>query len=135
MSKREQVIYKQFKRLNHQGWNIKHKGNHVHFNGGSETTHHRVAKTVAASVCIDEGYRVASEVECPEGEADILAYGLEDRYPIVIELENDLSERVAKQKRRQYDVGDIREIYIIDLDNAPDDPDKLYEHIQETTGL
>ncbi|ELY91439.1 hypothetical protein [Natrialba taiwanensis] len=135
MSKRTKTIYRQYQRLNHQGWEIDGVENCVKFNGGSETTAHRVAKTVAASVCIDVGYRVRSEVECPSGDADILAFGLEDRRPIVVELENDLSEDVAERKREQYNVGDVSEVWIIDLDNAPVMPDELYTHIAYETGL
>lgn len=135
-SKRTSEIYSQKNRLNHQGWNIDSVRSSVEFNGGSETLHHRIAKTVAASVCIDSGYRVASECCTDQGdEADILAYGLEDRRPVVIELENGLTEDVETRKRKQYSVGDVRECYIIDLDAAPSDPDDLYTHIAEQTGL
>ena len=135
MSKRSQEIYKQYRRLNNLGWNIPHTTNHVHFNGGSEKLSHQVAKVVAANVCLNADYRVASEVETDQGdEADILAYGHESRRPIVIEVENGLTEDTREKKREQYDIG-VREVFIIDLDNAPSDPDELREHIKDKTGL
>jgi len=134
--KRTSEIYRQKSRLEYQGWDIGGVTSSVEFNGGSETLHHRVAKTVAASVCIDAGYRVRSEVVTEAGdEADILAFGLEDRRPIVVELENSLTNEVAAIKREQYTIGDVRETYIIDLDDAPSHPDSLYEHIAEQVGL
>lgn len=134
--RRTKEIYRQKSRLEYQGWDIDGVENCVRFNGGSETLYHVTAKCVAAKVCIDAGYRVASEVETDDGaEADILAYGLEDRRPIVIELENSLTDEVAELKREQYDVGDVREIFVIDLDSAPSHPDSLYQHIGEQTGL
>jgi hypothetical protein len=136
MTKRQSEIYRQKNRLNHQGWNIEDTTNALRFNGGSETLNHVTSKCVAAKVAIDAGYRVQSEVQTENGdECDILAFGLEDRRPVVIELENGLTEGVAERKRRQYTIGDVRECYIIDLDNAPSHPDSLYEHIAEQTGL
>jgi len=134
-SKRQSEIYRQKNRLNHQGWNIEDTTNAVRFNGGSETLHHVTSKCVAAKVAIDAGYRVQSEVECPNGEADILAFGLEDRYPIVIELERDFDIEVQQKKLEQYNVGDVAEVWVIDLDEAPSHPDSLYEHIAEQVGL
>ncbi len=135
-SKRQSEIYRQKSRLEYQGWDIGGVTSSVEFNGGSETLHHRVAKTVAASVCIDAGYRVASEVETDQGdEADILAYGLEDRRPIVIELERDFDIEVQQKKLEQYNVGDVAEVWVIDLDEAPSHPNSLYEHIAEQVGL
>ncbi len=137
MSKRQSTIYNQKNRLNHQGWNIEDTTNAVRFNGGSETLHHVTSKCVAAKVAIDAGYRVASEVELDDGsgECDILAYGLEDRHPIVIELERDFDIEVQEKKLEQYNVGDVAEVWVIDLDEAPSHPDSLYEHIAEQTGL
>lgn len=136
MSKRQSEIYRQKNRLNHQGWEIDGVENTIHPNSGSESLHHLLAKSTAAKVCIDAGYRVASEVTTKNGdEADILAFGLEGRKPVVIEVENGLSEDVAQSKRRQYNIGDISEVWIIDLDSAPSTPDALYEHIAEQTGL
>jgi len=133
--KRTSEIYRQYQRLNHQGWAIETTTNALEFNGGSETLHHVVAKSVAAKVCIDAGYRVRSEVECINGEADILAFGLEDRRPIVIELERDFEIEVQQKKLEQYNVGDVSEVWVIDLDEAPSHPDSLYEHIAEQVGL
>ena len=137
MNKRDKEVYEQYRTLNRQGWNIPNTQEVLcRGNGGSESLKHRVAKTVAASVATDSGYRTYSEVETDTGdEADVLCYGHESRKPIVIELENSLDERTRKKKLKQYLQGDVREVYIIDLDEAPSDPNELYDHIKEITGL
>ena len=136
MSKRDKEIYTQYRELNRAGWEIPNTHEILcRGNGGSESLSHVVAKTVAAKVCINAGYRVSSEVENQQGEADILAYGHESRNPIVIELENGLTDEVKSKKLSQYLVGPVREVYVIDLDDSPSDPESLAGHIQEVTGL
>lgn len=137
MSKRDKVIYSEYRELNREGWDIPNTQEILcRSNGGSETLDHRIAKTVASSVATDAGYRTHSEVETHSGnEADVLCYGHETRNPIVLELENGLTESVKKRKLKQYLVGGVSEVYVIDLDNAPSDPDELYQHIQSVTGL
>ena len=137
MSKREKTIYQQYRDLNNSGWQIPNTQEILcRANGGSESLKHRVAKTVAASVLVDAGYRTHSEVETDAGdEADVLGYGLADRKPVVIELENSLTQEVKSKKLSQYLRGGVSEVWVIDLDNAPKDPSELYTHIQEVTGL
>lgn len=137
MSKRDKTIYSEYRELNRQGINIPNTNPVLCTrHGESEKLNHRVAKTVAASVLADDGYRTHSEVETYEGdEMDVIGYGHPDRNPIVIELENSLDERTKEKKMSQYLIGDIREVYVIDLDNAPSDPHELKEHIQSVTGL
>ena len=137
MSKQEQTIYSQFRDLNRDGLNIPNtKPVLCTRHSESETLRHQVAKTVAASVLSDAGYRTHSEVETDSGdECDVIGYGHVSRNPIVVELENALTEQVKSKKLNQYLIGDVREVYIIDLDNAPEEPDRLYKHIQTVTGL
>ena len=138
MSKREQVIYEQYRELRTNGWGITDTGSYIKPNSGSESLPHLVAKTAAAKVCIDQGFTVASEVENAHNgkEADILAYGLEGRKPIAIELENSLDEETKDRKLRHYHIQPVSEVYVIDLDEwTNNDPEWLYEYIQEVTGL
>lgn len=137
MSKRDKTIYSEYRDLNNNGWCIQNTNPVLcRSNGGSETLTHAIAKTVAGKVCENAGYRVQSEVETEDGkEADILAFGHESRNPIVIELENSLTERTEKRKMKHYLKGSVREVYVIDLDNAPSESEKLKEHIQSVTGL
>ena len=138
MSKREKEIYKQYRELNNNGWHVPNTQEILcRANGGSETLKHRVAKTVAASFLCDVGYRVHSEVETDDGhEADVLGYGLEDRKPVVIELENGLTDSVKDRKLNQYLKGPVSEVFVIDLDNwENNDPEWLYEYIKDVTGL
>lgn len=136
MTAREKEIYRQRNRLNHQGWDIPDTENCIRPNSGSERLDHLLAKTVAAKVAIDAGYRVQSEVVTENGdECDILAFGLEDRRPVVIEVENDCRDETIEKKQAQYMTPDIREVFVISLDEAPTDPDELYTHIADVTGL
>lgn len=137
MSKHEREIYDQYRSLNSSGWKIQNTNPVLcRSNGGSEKLHHAVAKTVAGKVLEKAGYRVQSEVPTRDGkEADILGFGHEDRKPIVIELEHATNETVEQKKRKNYLKGSVREVWVIDLDNAPTDTSKLYNHIKEITGL
>lgn len=136
MSRRQSEIYKQKSRLEYQGWELKGTENCIRPNSGSEKLSHLLAKSTAAKVAIDAGYRVQSEVVTKNGdECDILAFGLEGRKPIVIEVENDCTDETVQKKQEQYKTPDIREVFVISLDEAPADPDELYEYIQEQTGL
>lgn len=137
MTAREKEIYRQYQRLNRQGVEIPNtKPVLCTRHGESEKLNHRVAKTVAASVLSDDGYRTHSEVPTDEGnEIDVIGYGHPNRKPVVIEVENSLDEETRSKKIDQYLIGDVREVFVISLDEAPDSPGELYEHIQEQTGL
>lgn len=136
MSKQKQIQFQEYRALKNAGWDFD-KGSYIKFNSGSESLKHIVAKSIAGHVALNAGYTVASEVETKHGhEADILAYGCEGRQPIVIDLENDYTEEVAKEKRGLYSIGPIREPWIINLDNwQNNDPEWLANHIKEVTGL
>ena len=138
MSKHEREIYEQYRELNRNGWNIQDTNPVLcRSNGGSETLKHAVAKTIAGKVCENAGYRVQSEVETDHGkEADILAFGHESRRPIVVELENSLTEEVRNQKLSHYLKGQVREVYVIDLDQwGCESPGWFMDHVKQVTGL
>lgn len=136
MTARDHEVYNQYRALQDSGWRVENTASSVRFNDGSETLRHRVAKMVAASVCIDAGYRVRSEVETSAGnEADVLAFGLHDRRPIAIELENDVDAETVEGKLDAFNVGPVREVFVADLDEAPEEPEALYDHIAAQTGL
>ena len=137
MSKRKRTIINQYRDLKNNGWQIEDNSSYLKFNGGSETLRHRTAKTVAAHVCLEAGYVVASEVvNKHDKEADILAYGHDSRKPIVIELENGLTEETRDKKLTHYNVDPVREVWIIDLDVWMDnDPTWLSSYIKSVTGL
>jgi len=137
MTKAKQERIEQYRELKRNGWQIEDSSSYIKPNDGSESLSHLVAKSVAAKVCIDAGYTVASEVVNYNGkEADIVAYGHENRRPIVVELENGLTDETKDRKLRHYHVAPVREVYVIDLGRFDVmDTRELYDHISEVTGL
>jgi len=137
MSKRKRTIINQYRNLKDNGWLIEDTSSYLKFNGGSETLRHRTAKTVAAHVALENDYVVASEVvNKHDKEADILAYGHDSRRPIVIELENGLTDETRKKKLNHYNVDPVREVFIVDLDEwMNNDPAWLSGYIKSVTGL
>ncbi len=137
MSKSKRIRIEQYRELKRNGWQIEDNSSYIKPNSGSEKLSHLVAKTVAAKVAIDAGYTVASEVENYHGkEADILAYGHENRRPIVVELENGLTDETKDRKLRHYHVAPVREVWLINLDEwENNNPAWLREYVKEVTGL
>ena len=137
MNKRKRVITNQKRELQSAGYEISaERAIRAHTNPQDETLDHIVAKTVAAKVCFESGFCVDSEVAIRDYQADILAYGLEDRRPFVIELETDCDEHTETTKVNQYvDYQTVHECYVIDLDSAPNAPDELFNHIKDKVGL
>lgn len=119
MTKRQYDQYTDRKMLQENGWQL-NKASRYH--SAKETVLHSTLKTLAGHYLQDEyGYKVAHEVKCNDGIADLLAYGLEDRIsPIVVEIETNAQDDVLDEKFKQYCVNEpVQELYVIDPIELP----------------
>lgn len=141
-NKRQHEKYAQYRELKNAGYQI-HDDIGIRPNSGSETLTHWIAKCVGAHVLTNAGFRVDSEVERYEyptaasavGEVDLLAFGHEDRLPIVLEMERDVDRDVVKDKLEKYHVEPIREVFVIAVDDLSDDPEEMRDEIRAEIGL
>jgi hypothetical protein len=118
-NKRQHDAWQEEQSLSDSGYMIEGR-RCVRFHAADETLKHRTAKLASAHVLHEEGYRVESEVEQTDGPiADILAYGHEDRKPIVVELESDCTDSLKRENARRYTVGIVRECFTIDVEELP----------------
>lgn len=132
MNKRQNDAWKQGKDLESAGYDIQgRRCVRMHKNPTDETLEHKLAKMSAAHVLVSEGYRVDSEVELSSGPvADLLAYGLEDRKPIVVELESNCTTSLKRENAEKYAKGIVRDCMTIDLAELPSDDEERVEHIR-----
>lgn len=130
MNKRMQREYSQRHTLRHNGWDVP-KRDAVAFNGTSETLEHYLCKSLVAYVMKQRGFRVASEVEGPGGEIDVLAYGQEDP-PLAIECETGLTDEIKSQKIGQYVRGTpIRDCLFLEVQDLPETLDEALDWVGE----
>lgn len=119
MNLRQQREFHHRKVLRDEGWDVSQRDS-VAFNSGSETLEHWISKCVVGFVLKQQGYRISSEVEGPNGEADVLFYGTEDE-PAVVEVETNPTEDVIESKLRRYVDGEpIRECYVLPVEDMPE---------------
>jgi len=104
-------------------------------NHGSETPKHLHAKTATVQLLLRNGYAVATEVAIDGAIADILAYGHEDRRPIIIEIERNCVLEVAQAKLECFCVGPIRECYVIEGTDLGHDIREMHKQIATHLGL
>ena len=134
--RRDKTFYDEFHRLEDAGFKPQ-KVNQIRENSGSETIIHLASKAAAFRILAQEGYAVSSEVECPDGEVDILAFGHPERLTYAVELEHSFTEQNIKSKLNRYvhsnDVVD--DMLAVNINEAPTDILELEEWMREELGL
>lgn len=143
MTKRDRLAIEQKRELQRAGFDIQGKRRvRFHANAELETTRHFMAKAVAGHTLAAVGYRVDSEVELEKGSkpsehpiADIIGYGLEDRQPVVVELDTECDSGVKRENLRTYMADPISEVYTVDVTSLPSDVQGMREDIAGVLGL
>lgn len=126
---RTQQEFRQRQVLKEAGWSVSQTDS-IEFNAGSESYEHFVTKSIVAYEMKNRGFRVASEVEGPGGEIDLVFYGTED-HPLAIEVEKDITEEIIQDKLERYVYDEpFRDMITIDVDELPDDLQKAREWVQ-----
>lgn len=127
--------YTEYRQLKNSGVSVQ-KRNQVRFNAGSETSKHVVGKALAAKVCLDMGYRVSSEVEVPNGEIDIVAYGHPERLSYAIEIEHSINKETkdSKLQRYVYETA-IDDMILIEANDIPENILDALGFIKEELGM
>lgn len=121
MNARTKREFSQRKAMQDAGWGVS-LTDYVAFNGGKDTEsfEHFMSKAAIAWVLKQQEFRVASEVEGPGGEIDLVAYALEDP-PLAIECEKDMTEETMQDKLERYVYGQpFRDMLPVDVDTMPD---------------
>lgn len=101
MTKRQAEKHKAYRELHRHGLDFA-KFNHIAPNSGSETFAHIVAKAAVLHVGVNNDYWVASEVETPHGEIDVLLYGNPERSTYAVEVESSPTQDVKQDKLNRY---------------------------------
>lgn len=128
-NKRQREQYDQRTALKKANWRLD-KSSRLH--KADETARHAVCKTLVGHYLKQElGYKVAFEVECEQGELDVLGYGLEDRLsPVGVEVETGLTSDVKSKKLDQYYRGEpLQELYFIEVNDMPAEMMPAYEWV------
>ena len=129
MTKRQKTEFRERKLLSKSGWDVNKASR---YNSGSETVVHSCAKQLAGHYLTHEyDYRVAFEVECSDGELDILAWGSEKRTsPIGVECETGLTDEIRMQKIEQYHHDEpLKDVFFIEVNDMPAEILPAYEWI------
>lgn len=97
--------------------------NHISPNAGSETFPHVVAKSAAMQVGLANGYWVASEVNTPHGEIDVLLWGNPERLTLAVEVETSPTAEVKQDKLERYvkKQSGIDDMALINVTEMPKD--------------
>lgn len=113
------------------------KTNGIEFNAGSETWRHVVTKAAVGYIGRRYGYWVSSEVEVPQGEIDVLLWGLPDRNVWACEVETDVTEATKQDKLRRYvlEQEGIDDMILIDVDEMPETLSNAVEYVNAQMGL
>lgn len=129
MNARQAQEFRQRKVLRDHGWNVP-QTDYIAWNSGSETVEHFLAKAMVGHALKQDGFRVASEVEGPGGEIDVLAYGTDDE-PVAVECETGLTDDVTSQKIGQYVRGTpIRDCLFVEVEDLPETIPDAYAFIR-----
>lgn len=113
------------------------KTNKIEYNAGSETHRHAQAKATVGYLGLQNGYRVDSEVSVPDGSIDVLLWGNRDRLTLAVECETSPTEEVIESKLQRYvrDVGPIDDMFVLNLNEMPENRLDALEWAREQLGL
>jgi len=105
------------------------------YNSGSETLAHSSLKHIVGHYLTHEcGYRVAFEVEMPQGEVDVLGYSTDDI--IIVECETSPTDDVIQEKLDKYVHGEPpRDMFLLNVNDSPANIFECYEWVAEEIGL
>jgi len=128
----------EYMELRRAGWKM-HKPNQIRFNGGSETAIHATAKLLCGFAGAQAGFRVASEVghERRPAEVDVILHSHSDRIsPVAVECETSPTEDVIQDKMDRYIRGSVlKELYVINVTEMPENILDAYGYVQDEIGL
>ena len=136
-SKRTHIQYKDAKALKSAGWRVEGKRCiRLHTNPQDETIAHAHAKASVGKVLAEAGYCVDSEVEHESGcVADIVAFGLEGRKPIVVELESEYSDELKQRNLKKYQHGPVAEVWTLPVDEFGNNIEHMQTYAKAKLGL
>lgn len=136
MTKRKYTEKKQIRQLQDAGFDVQDtRAIRLHTNPQDSTKAHAHAKMAVGKVLAEAGYKIDSEVSINGFQCDILAYGLEDRRPIVVELESEYDDEIVSQNIDRYYEGPIREVYTLSVDEFGTEIEAMHEHAKNELGL
>lgn len=107
--------------------------NQVRLNSGSETATHVIAKALVAHIASEQGWRVSSEVDVPQGEIDVLLHKTPQERVWAVELETNPTPDVKQSKLNRYvqQIPGIDDIAIINISDMPVEIPHAKQYLQE----
>ena len=132
---KDQIV--EYRELKSNGIDVS-KHNQIQPNAGSETFAHLIAKTAVGHLGVCNGYRVDSEVEFPEGkEADVLLWGHEDRFTVVVECQTGWTQEEIERKLNNYTRGlsAIDDMLKVEVNRLPESYMDVLESVGKQIGL
>jgi len=97
--------------------------NGVFLHGTNETAKHAHVKLALARVLQAKRGKNGWDTEVPLGDdwVDVLDLGPTDGKPVVYEVETGATQADRQRKVEQYAVGPVRDVIVLDPEDAPDD--------------
>jgi len=126
--------YEPYRFLQDNGINVrKERMPPMNAGGESETPKHVVAKNLFAYVAArDYGYMTDIECETPNGEIDVLLWGLPDRLTYAVECETSPTQETKDDKFNRYvkQLDPVDDMVWVNLSNFPLELPEQIEFIQ-----
>lgn len=131
-NKREAEQWKDRQDLEESGYEPRWD-NGVFLHGTGETPKHAHVKLALARVLQEKRGKNGwdTEVPGPNGTVDVLDLGPTDGQPVVYEVETGATPARRKEKAEQYAVGPVRDVLVLDPEDAPDSIPALTEWAEQ----
>jgi len=119
----------QEKRLEEEGWSLKDRDISIH--NSDETPRHLTLKAMVALKLTRMGRPWECEAEFPgKGVIDVLAWGSGGK-ATAYEVETAYSPQKARDKADQYAGGEIRDVIVIPVQEAPETPGEMLDWLDQ----
>lgn len=127
--KRTKTEWVKGKRLEEEGFQTKPSAVRLH--GRNETLKHLLVKAAIAREIQRQGRGWDTEVKGPDGRVDVLDLGPPDGKPVVYEVETGVTPKQHRAKVAQYNTDVVRDVLVVDPEDAPDEIPALEEWVGE----
>jgi hypothetical protein len=109
----------------------------IRLNSGSETFAHEIAKLAVGHIGKANDYWVSSEVDCGQGDIDVVLWGHPDRLTYAVEVETGWTDETKQDKRKRYvdDQTGIDDMLTVEVTEMPTDWMDALGYVSRELGL
>ena len=113
------------------GWDVDYHDEGIYLHSDNETPKHLALKAMLALLLRKKGRSFDTEARLEDkGRVDVLDWGPIDGKAVAYEVESGLTEQRKQEKIEQYVGGEVRDVIVIPVQDAPEAPKEMLDWLE-----